>query len=96
MVSQVIWYAVRSKPVSCSWFRLWLDWRITPMCKVKVAKCYDNRIRIQASLLFVAPSQVGPQVSKSGVFNRADRLANVVAGYPALTVMRRHALNRFV
>jgi hypothetical protein len=51
MVSQVIWHAVRSKPVSCLLFRLWLDWRITPMCKVKVAKCYDNRIRIQASLL---------------------------------------------
>jgi hypothetical protein len=35
--------------------------------------------RIQASLLFVVPVQVGPQVSNPGYSTRADKLANVVA-----------------
>jgi hypothetical protein len=46
----------------------------------QVSKVPRYSLRIQTSLLFVVPAQVGPQVSNSGYSIGADRLANVVAG----------------
>jgi hypothetical protein len=71
--------------------------RISPMCKVKILRCpwYSVSLRIQASLLFVVPVQVGPQVSNPGYSTRADKLANVVADEKALTDINRHTLIRF-
>jgi hypothetical protein len=53
---------------------------ITPMCKVKFLRCRGIRLESKPVSYSWFPIQVGPQVNKSGVFNRADRLANVVAG----------------
>ena len=55
--------------------------KLTPMCKVKFLRYPRSSVslRIQASLLFVVPVQMGPQVRNPGYSTRADILANVVA-----------------
>jgi hypothetical protein len=67
---------------------------ITPMCKVKSARCRGIRLESKPISYSWFPSQLGPQVSNPGYSIRADILANVVAG-KAHTVINRHTLNRF-